>query len=340
MMIEYIEKLKHGRDLTAEEMYIVMERIMSGQASLDEMVDVLVALQEKGPAIDEIRSAAAVMKKFYIPVHTDAERVFDFVGTGGDKKNTFNISTLSALVVSSAGVVVAKHGNRAASSTCGSADVLEALGVNLSLSVEALSVCLERVGFAFLFARNLHPAMKHVAAARKAIGKPTIFNVLGPLINPASPTHQVLGVYSRKWLEPFVQVAKDSGLQRALVVHGDDGMDEVTTTTTTQVAEWTGTEIRFFTISPIDYGIEMAHEEDLKGGSLQENVAIVHDILSGANGPKRDNILLNSAVGLYAAGAVDDIAEGIELAAQCLDSGAAREKLSDVIRFTTTGERT
>jgi len=280
-----------------------------------------------------------VMKRFCVPVESNADAVFDLVGTGGDHKNTFNISTISALVIASAGVVVAKHGNRSASSRCGTADVLEALGVKLSLSPEALSVCLERVGFAFLFARDLHPAMKHVAAARKAIGKPTIFNILGPLTNPASPTHQLLGVYERRWVEPFIHILKDFGLKRAVVVHGDDGMDEVTTTTTTQVAEWDGQEVRTYTINPMDYGIELSGLQDLMGGDLHENAAIAKDILNGAPGPKRDAVLLNAAVGFYTAQKVDTIADGIELAAAQLDSGAARKKLDEVVRFTNTGER-
>lgn len=338
MIAQYTEKLKHGLDLTFEEMAAVMEHIMSGRAAVDEMVDVLVALQEKGPTIDEIRSAACVMKKFCVPVGSNTDAVFDLVGTGGDHKNTFNISTISALVIASAGIVVAKHGNRSASSRCGTADVLEALGVNLSLSPEALSVCLERVGFAFLFARNLHPAMKHVAAARKVIGKPTIFNILGPLTNPASPTHQLLGVYESRWVEPFIHILKDFGLKRAMVVYGDDGMDEITITTTTQVAEWDGQKVRTYTINPMDYGIELAGLQDLMGGDSHENALIAKDVLHGMRGPKRDAVLLNAAFGFYTAGKVGKISDGIKLAAESLDSGAAFRKLEDLVRFTNTGE--
>ncbi len=339
MIAEQIAQLKRGMDLNGKQMQAVMEQIMSGQAAMEEMIEFLVLLQEKGPTVDEIRSAASVMKKFCVPVESNADVVFDLVGTGGDHKNTFNISTISALVIASAGVIVAKHGNRSASSRCGTADVLEALGVNLSLSPEVLSVCLERVGFAFLFARDLHPAMKHVAAARKAIGKPTIFNILGPLTNPASPTHQLLGVYEHRWVEPFIHILKDFGLKRAMVVHGDDGMDEVTTTTTTQVAEWDGRDVRTYTINPMDYGIELAGLQDLMGGDLHENAAIAKDILNGAPGPKRDAVLLNAAVGFYTAQKVNTISDGIELAAERIDSGAARKKLDEVVHFTNTGAR-
>ena len=274
------------------------------------------------------------LRQFFLEVKTKHEVVLDTCGTGGDKKGTFNISTLTALVVAGAGVVVAKHGNRSVSSLCGSADILEALGVNLGVEQAQLSACLDEVGIAFLFAQRLHPAMKNVAPVRKAIGEKTIFNILGPLINPAKATHQIMGVYSRDLVEPITNVLKNLGLKKALVVHGHDGLDEVTTTGITFVAEWNGTDIVFYDIVPQELGIPLAKEDDLKGGDLSRNVQIANDILAGAKGPKRDIVVLNAAYALYTAEKVAGISDGLRLAVETIDSGRAKKKLEELRAFT------
>jgi len=245
-----IEKLNNKENLTQPEIEEVMHEIMSGEAKENDISDFLLALREKGPTVDEITGAAKIMRKFVVSIDTEHEVVLDTCGTGGDKKGTFNISTITALVVAGAGVAVAKHGNRSVSSSCGSADVLEALGVNLNVEQEHLSACMDEVGIAFLFAQKLHPAMKNVAPVRKKLGVETIFNILGPLTNPARATHQILGVYSRDLVEPMAEVLGNLGLKRALVVHGSDGLDEITTTGKTFISEFNGNEVISYDISP------------------------------------------------------------------------------------------
>jgi len=333
-MKEYIEKLRHKVDLSSEEIESVMRTIMSGQAKDDLIAQFLLALKDKGATVAEITGAAKLLQQFYNEVKTKHEVVLDTCGTGGDKKHTFNISTVSAFVVAGAGVVVAKHGNRSVSSKCGSADLLEALGVNLAVEHERLSACLDEVGIAFLFAQKLHPAMKNVAMVRKALGVETIFNILGPLINPAKATHQVMGVYSRDLVEPMAQVLKNLGLRRALVVHGSDGLDEVTTTGKTFVSEWDGVKITSYDIMPEEVGISLARESDLKGGDLDRNSHIAEDVLVGKRGPHRDIVVLNAACALYIAETAASIADGIKLAVQSIDSGKAMDKLTALRKFT------
>ena len=333
-MRSYIEKLQNKENLTQDEIEEIMHEIMSGVSDENDIADFLLALQEKGPTVDEITGAAKIMRKFVVGIDTKHTDILDTCGTGGDRKNTFNISTITALVVAGAGVAVAKHGNRSVSSKCGSADVLEALGVNLNIEQEHLSACLDEVGIAFLFAQKLHPAMKNVAPVRKKLGVATIFNILGPLTNPACATHQVLGVYSRDLVEPMTQVLKNLGLKRAMVVHGSDGLDEITTTGKTFISEYDGNEIISYDISPEELGIDLAQPRDLEGGDLEINVGICEDILDGKSGPTRDIVLLNTAYALYIAGKVTDISLGMELAKETIDSGKALEKLNELKAFT------
>lgn len=333
-MKDYIQKIKAKENLTQQEIQDVMHTIMSGNAAHQEVADFLLALNDKGPTVDEITGAAKLLQQFFTEVKTSHEVVLDTCGTGGDKKDTFNISTVTALVVAGAGIVVAKHGNRSVSSKCGSADILEALGVNLNVEHERLSQCLDEVGIAFLFAQKLHPAMKNVAPVRKALGVETIFNILGPLINPARATHQIMGVYNRDLIEPIAQVLKNLGLQKALVVHGSDGLDEVTTTGKTFVSEFSKGEIVSYDIDPEELGIKLSREEDLKGGDLKTSIGIVHDILGGKQGPQRDIVVLNAAYALYAADKVRNISDGIKLACESIDSGKAKEKLEALKEFT------
>ena len=310
MMRDYILQIEQGENLSHDEITVVMELIMSGQVPLEEIKNFLLALNKKGPTVEEITACALIMRKFVVPVKTHHEIILDIVGTGGDHKNTFNISTVTAIVVAACGVAVAKHGNRRVSSRCGSADVLEALGINVHMEEKHLSECLDKIGLAFLFAQRLHPAMKNVAFARQELGVKTIFNILGPLTNPAQATHQVMGVYSRELLEPMAQVLKNLGLKRALVVHGNDGLDEITTTDKTFVSEFNGQEIISYDIDPDELGIARARIEDFAGGDAAENAAIVRKILEGEAGPRRNIVVVNAAYALYTAGAVENLHAG------------------------------
>lgn len=333
-MIDCIRKLRNKENLTEKEIESVMKFLMSGKTAHEDIKNFLLALNDKGPTVEEITGAAKTLRKFLVPVKTKHEVVLDTCGTGGDRKGTFNISTIAAFVVAGAGVVVAKHGNRSVSSQCGSADVLEALGVNLDVEEGHLGKCLDEIGIAFLFAQRLHPAMKHVAPARKELGVKTIFNILGPLTNPAKATHQIMGVYSRDLVEPLVQVLRNLGLKRAMVVHGADGLDEITTTRETFIGEYNGKEILSYDINPGELGIELAAEDDIKGGDLKENVEIAQDVLSGKKGPKRDIIVLNAAYAFYVAEKVKNISAGLTLAKESIDSGKAAAKLKSLIKFT------
>lgn len=334
MMQDYISQIKSGENLSHGEITIVMELIMSGQVPVQEIKDFLTALNQKGPTVEEITACAFIMRKFVIPVKSRHEVILDTCGTGGDHKDTFNISTLAAIVVAASGVAVAKHGNRSVSSKCGSADVLEALGVNLHLEEEHLSECLNQIGLVFLFAQRLHPAMKNVAFARQELGVKTIFNILGPLTNPAQATHQVMGVYSRDLVEPMVQVLKNLGLRRALVVHGNDGLDEITTTDKTFVSEFNGLEIISYDIDSVELGIKKCTIAELAGGNAADNAAIFRKVLEGEKGPRRDIVVVNAAYALYTAQAVQNLESGMRMAEHALDSGRALQKLDELKEFT------
>jgi len=334
MMRDYITQIQQGENLSHDEITVVMELIMSAQVPLEEIKDFLLALNKKGPTVEEITACALIMRKFVIPIKTHHEIILDTCGTGGDHKDTFNISTVAAIVVAASGVAVAKHGNVSVSSKCGSADVLEALGVNLDMEERFLSECLNKIGLAFLFAQRLHPAMKNVAFARQELGVKTIFNILGPLTNPARATHQMMGVYSRDLLEPMAQVLKNLGLKRALLVHGNDGLDEITTTDKTFVSEFNGLDIISYDIDPDELGIPRARIEDLSGGNAADNAAIARNILEGERGPRRDIVVSNAAYALYTAQAVKNLKQGMRMAEHAIDSRRATQKLEQLVEYT------
>lgn len=333
-MRQFIHKIEQNENLSQTEVQLIMQEIMSGKADENDMADFLLALREKGPTIDEITGAAKIMRQFVVPIKTKHKNILDTCGTGGDKKNTFNISTVTALVAAGAGAVVAKHGNRSVTSNCGSACILEELGVNLDVDSHRLSQCLDKVGIAFLFAQKLHPAMKNVAPVRKKLGVETIFNVLGPLTNPANATHQILGVYNRDLVEPMTYVLKNLGLKRALVVHGVDGLDEITTTGQTFIGEYDGKKVITYDISVDELGISLARPQDLQGGNRAENVEIVEDILNGKKGPKRDIVVLNAAYAIYTAELTESITDAVKMAEVSIDTGNAWKKLEQLKEFT------
>lgn len=327
MIKDLIKQLLNKSDLTESQMQQVMQEILSGSVDTADIAAFLTSLGDKGETVEELTAAVNVMLKYVDPIIVDKPNILDTCGTGGDKLGTFNISTITALVASGAGVTVAKHGNRSVSSKCGSADILEALGVNINMDKEKIKRCLEEIGIAFLFAPNLHPAMRFVMPARKQIARKTMFNILGPLINPARATNQLIGVYSKEWTKPLAQVLHNLGSKHILVVHGADGLDEVTTTDKTSVAEVVSGSLKEFEVTPEQFGFKRARINDLLGGSIKENVLIAHNILAGESGPCRDVVLFNAGCAIYAADKAKTIEEGIKLAQKSIDSGAAAKKL-------------
>jgi anthranilate phosphoribosyltransferase len=327
MIKNLVKQLINKKDLTAEQMQQVMREILSGVTDTADIINFLTSLNEKGETAEELTAAVKEMLKYVEPIIVNAESILDTCGTGGDRKGTFNISTITALVASGSGITVAKHGNRSISSKCGSADILEALGVNINMDRLKIKKCLENIGIAFLFAPNLHPAMKNVMPARKQIAGKTMFNILGPLINPARATNQLIGVYSKEWTRPLAQVLYNLGSKHVLVVHGADGLDEITTTDKSFISEVNNGILKDYEISPEEFGLARAKAVDLSGGSIEENVKIVQDVLSGKKGSARDIVLLNSGCAIYAADKADTIAEGIKLAEKSIDSKAALRKL-------------
>ena len=333
MIKEAILKVYKNEDLTYGEAYETMDEIMSGEASEVQMSAYLTAMSMKGETIDEITASAEAMRAHCVRLLND-EDVLEIVGTGGDGSNTFNISTTSSIVISAAGVPVAKHGNRSASSKCGAADVLEELGVNINISPEKSLSCLKEINLCFLFAQNYHLSMKYVAGVRKELSIRTIFNILGPLTSPAGASMEVLGVYERELLEPLADVLKNLGVKSAMVVYGMDGMDEISSSDKTAICELKDGETRTYEISPEDFGMDVASKEDLIGGEAEENAKITRAILNGEKGPRRNAVLLNSAAGLYVAGMVDSLEEGVKLAEDVIDSGKAMEQLEKFIEVT------
>ncbi len=330
-MIKEAIKLAASRtDLTYEMAEAVMDEIMRGQASDVQMASYLTALSVKGETIQEITASAAVMRRHCVRLLHEVDAL-EIVGTGGDRSNSFNISTTAALVVSAAGVPVAKHGNRAASSRCGAADVLEALGVNISLPPEKSRELLQKIGICFLFAQNYHIAMKYVAPVRKELGIRTIFNILGPLANPAGASMQLLGVYDAALVEPMAQVLANLGVRRFMVVHGQDGLDELSMSSPTSVCEYTDGRFESYVLTPQQFGFFTGKKGDLKGGSPQENAQITRSILSGERGARRDAVVLNAAAALHIAKPELTIAAAIGLAQETIDSGKALEQLERFI---------
>ena len=326
MIKEAIQKVVTGQNLTFEEAETVMDEIMSGEASQIQMSAYLTALSLKGETIEEITASASGMRNHCIRLLHDMD-VLEIVGTGGDKSNSFNISTTSALVVSAAGVPVAKHGNRAASSKCGAADVLEALGVNITISPEKSKELLEKIGICFLFAQNYHIAMKYVAPVRKELGIRTVFNILGPLSNPAGANMQLLGVYDEELVEPMAQVLSQLGVNNAMVVYGMDGLDEISMSAPTKVCEVRNGEFKKYTIEPEQFGMTKCKKEDLVGGTPEENAGITRAILSGEKGPKTDAVILNSAAALYIADSSLTLEGAVAKVREIIDSGKALEQL-------------
>lgn len=334
MIKEAIEKIVGKEDLTYDEAYAVMNEIMNGETSQTQNAAFLAALSTKSAKAetkDEIAGCATAMREHALKIENPYDTL-EIVGTGGDKAQSFNISTTAALVVASGGVKVSKHGNRAASSKCGTADCLEALGVNIRQSPEMCVKLLEEVGMCFCFAQEYHSSMKYVGAIRKELGFRTVFNILGPLTNPAKPTYQLLGVYDEYLLEPLAQVLVNLGIKRGMVVYGTDKLDEISMSAPTKVCEIRDGFYRTITIAPEDFGLARCTKEELVGGTPEENAKITTDILKGEKGPKRDAVLMNAGASFYIVGKTDSIQEGIELAKECIDSGKAYETLQKFIQ--------
>ena len=335
MIKEMIGKVVEGKDLTRQQMQGCMDEIMSGQATPAQIGSFITALRLKGETVEEITGAAIVMREKSVKIEMAKGKTVDTCGTGGDGANTFNISTVSAFVASGAGLSVAKHGNRGVSSKCGSADVIKALGVNIDIPAEKVKECIDKVGIGFLFAPLFHGAMKHAIGPRREIGIRTVFNILGPLTNPAGASCQVIGVYHGGLTEPFANVLKNLGAERAFVVHGEDGLDEISITGKTKVSELKDKKIKTYRVGPKDFGIKKAGLEDIKStGSCEDNARIVREILEGKQGPKKDIVLMNASAALVAGGAASDFKQGVEMARESIDSGKAKDKLERLIEFT------
>jgi len=332
---EAIAKVVKRVDLEPEEARLVMEEIMSGRATDAQIASFLTALRMKGETVAEIVSFTSAMLRYAAVISPKVSgAMVDTCGTGGDKVNTFNISTISAFVTAGAGIAVAKHGNRAVSSKSGSADVLEALGIDIMLEPEQVRACIEEVGIGFMFAPVFHPAMKYALGPRKEIGMRTVFNILGPLANPAKVQSRVIGVYDSSLLPKIANVLEGIGVRHAIVAHGIDGLDEISPIGETQIAELKDGEIFTYIISPADFGLEIATVGEIEGGDAGTNAGIAIDILKGRKGARRDVVLMNAAAALVVGGLADDLNDGFELAARSIDSGAAYRKLEDLVEFT------
>lgn len=334
MIEQTIKELADKKNLASYLMEAAFEEVMQGKASPAHIAAFLMGLRLKGETVDEITCGAKIMRKYAAKLSIDNNRILDTCGTGGDGAHTFNISTISAIVVAGAGIKVAKHGNKAVSSQCGSADLLKSLGVNIEAEIKIVERCIKEVGFGFLFAPIFHPAMKNVSAVRKELGIRTIFNILGPLTNPAGAQYQLLGVFNGALAQTMAEVLKNLGANHVVVVCGDDGLDEVTTTTYTQVCEFKNGKITSYKISPEDVGLKKAKIDDLRGGDIALNTKICLDILQGKPGPKTDAILLNAGCAIYAADGAGDIQQGIEIARESINSEKAINLLNKIIEYT------
>ncbi|GAB6099308.1 anthranilate phosphoribosyltransferase [Halanaerocella petrolearia] len=330
-MRRVIEKVVNGSDLSVDESRRAMNNIMDGEATDAQIGSFITALRTKGETIAEITGAAQVMRNKAEPIVTEQDLLVDVCGTGGDSLDTFNISTTTSFVVAGADIPVAKHGNRSVSSKSGSADVLEELGVNLDLTPEEVGDCIDRIGIGFLYAPTFHRAMKHAIGPRKEIGVRTIFNMLGPLTNPASAQVQLLGVYDPELTEPIAYTLNNLGVEAAFVVHGLAGLDELSTVGQTKVSQLQGGKVETYHLVPEDLGLTEATPEELTGGGPTENAQITKDILAGKVGSRRDIVLLNAAAALVAAGKAEELKQGVELAAQVIDDGLALEKLEQLV---------
>ena len=334
MIREILGRLAEGEDLTEGEIRKIMGEIMEGRATSAQIASFLTALRMKGETVEEITGCAKEMLKKALSFDPRKDVLVDTCGTGGDKSNTFNISTAVAFVVAGAGLVVAKHGNRALSSQCGSADVLEALGVKLNISMKKLKECLDKIGIGFLFAPLCHRAMKYALGPRREIGIRTIFNILGPLTNPLRANVRLLGVYHSSLTELLARVLKNLGVRGAFVVCGEDGLDEISLSTRTKITQLKEGQIRTYYIQPEDFGMRKVSRDEIRGGDRKENAHILRSILEGERGARREIVLLNAAACLVAADMAEDLKEGIEMASESIDSGKAKEKLEMLISLT------
>jgi anthranilate phosphoribosyltransferase len=346
MILDALHRIaNHGQSLSRDEARSVMSEILAGECTDAQIAALLVALHMKGETVEEIVGFAQAIRAAAAPIQaaqnsiidvsgTERDALVDTCGTGGDASGTFNISTATALVLAGAGVRVAKHGNRSVTSKCGSADVVEALGVKLTLPPARVAQCLSEVGIAFLFAPAMHSAMKYVQPARRELRLRTVFNLLGPLTNPAHASAQVVGVYSNDLVEKLAEALRELGLKRALVVHGSDGLDEITITGPTRIAEVRNGNVHSYEVEPEQFGLRRTTLGDIMGGDVSANAAIIHSILNGEKSPKRDVVLLNASAALVAAARADSIAEAMPIAVQSVDSGAARSKLAALVEFT------
>lgn len=326
----YIARIADGEALSREDARAAFDVILSGEATPSQLGGFLMGLRLRGETVDEVTGAVASMRARMLPVSAPDDAI-DIVGTGGDATGSYNISTCAALVVAGCGVKVAKHGNRSLSSKSGSSEALAQLGVNIDIGPERISACVNEAGIGFMFAPLHHAAMKHVGPTRIELGTRTIFNLLGPLSNPAGVKRQMTGVFDGRWVEPIAHVLKNLGSEHVWIVHGSDGMDEITTTGPTEVAELKDGVVRTFTITPADAGLPAARFEDLKGGTPEENAAALRAVLAGAKNPYRDVVLINAAASLIVAGKVATLPEGVALAARSLDSGDALDRLERLV---------
>ncbi|MBU0761884.1 MAG: anthranilate phosphoribosyltransferase [Candidatus Altiarchaeota archaeon] len=335
-MKEYLSKLAEKRDLTYDEAKAAMQNIMSGDATDAQIGAFLIALKMKGESVEEISAFAQVMRQYSLKVTPKVDgTLVDVCGTGGDGKSTFNISTASMFVVAAAGVPVAKHGNRSITSKSGSADVLEALGVNIGLNVEQITASIEKIGVGFMFAPQHHPAMKHVMPARKQLGVRTVFNILGPLTNPASAKAQVMGVFDPDLTEKLANVFGLLGVEHAVVVHGEPGIDEISNVGNTKISELKDGAVTTYSLSPQDFGVGKADIQDILGSTAADNAQTIKDIFSGADtGPKMDIVALNASAGLLVAGNADSLKNGYRQALDIISSGKALKKLTEYVEYT------
>jgi len=335
---DYLEKILNNCNLTEQEACEIFGEIMDCKLTVAQISSLLVALRSKGEKIEEITGFVRAMRNRMEKIIIEDNHLVDTCGTGGDEKSTFNVSTVSALVAAGAGCKVAKHGNRAVSSKTGSADLLESLGVRIDLSLEKIKESIEKIGIGFLFAPNFHKAMKHAAPARRELGIKTVFNILGPLTNPAGTKKQLIGVFDEKLTEPLAMVMKNLGTEKAMFVHGEDGLDEITITGKTKVTELNNGKINTYYIEPEQFGINRGNLNDLVCKDAEENKKIALSVLKGEKSSRRDIVILNAGATIYLAGIASSLKEGISLAKKSIDSGAAINKLNQLIEFTNSQE--
>ncbi len=331
-----LQRLIERGDLLREEMRSVMHQVMQGAATPAQIGAFLAALRMKGETVDEITAAAEVMRELVSPVDLSGPNLIDTCGTGGDASGTFNISTAAAFVVAAAGGKVAKHGNRSVSSRSGSADLLEAAGVNLTLTAQQVAQCVDQIGVGFMFAPHHHPAMKHAGGPRREMGIRTLFNLLGPLANPAGAPNQLIGVFSAEWVEPLAEVLRQLGAGHVLVVHAEDGLDEISIGAATDVAELQAGDVKCYQVTPEQFGFQRVALSSIKAANVEESLAIVQSVLDNQPGPARDIVALNAGAAIYAAELAESIEQGVQLALSVIASGAARNKFDRLIELTQT----